>query len=369
MSSLRAERNAAWLGISLGVAFSVCFATGLLSWAIQHPPPWFTWFPRPVGLYRLTQGLHVATGIAAIPLLAAKLWTVYPKLWRWPPADDVVHAIERLSLLPLVAGAIFLLVSGVQNIFHWYPWAFFFPTDHLYAAWITMGALLIHIGAKASQARRALSHEGLLAAGASEPTTGGMSRRDVLRVAFGGAGLLTLVTLGETVGPLRHLDLLGPRRPDIGPQHVPVNRTAAEAGVTAAAADPGYRLAVEGAASGPMELTLDQLRSLGVYRAVLPVACVEGWSAQGEWRGVRVRDVLAAAGRPDAQVSVISLETGGIYTTSMLDRAQAQDPDTLLALELNGAPLSMDHGYPVRLIGPNRPGVQQTKWVGKLVLS
>ena len=42
------------------------------------------------------------------------------------------------------------------------------------------------------------------------------------------------------------------------------------------------------------------------------------------------------------------------------------DPHTLLALDLEGEPLSIDHGYPCRLIAPDRPGVLQTKWVGRL---
>ena len=94
-----------------------------------------------------------------------------------------------------------------------------------------------------------------------------------------------------------------------------------------------------------------------------------GWSGQAVWRGVRVRDVLKLAGRPGGRVVVQSLEQSGIYTSSELSPAQAQDPDTLLAVEVNGGPLDIQHGYPVRLIGPNRPGVQQTKWVGRLVLS
>lgn len=366
-SALRSERNAAWLGVALGVAFGVCFLTGLLSHLIQHPPHWFTWPSRPAGLYRLTQGLHVATGIAAIPLLAVKLWTVYPKLWRWPPVDDVVHGLERLSLVPLVAGSVFLLVSGTQNIFHWYAWRFFFPVDHYAAAWITIGALIIHVGAKATQTRRALSTAGREAADAVAPAEGGLSRRAVLRLAFGGAGLLTLVTLGETLGPLRRVDLLAPRRPDIGPQGVPVNRTASEAGVLAASAQ-AYRLVIEGGAEGPVALSLDELRALGQHEATLPISCVDGWSAQGAWRGVRVRDLLASIGRSDAGVVVHSVEQGGIYASSSLSPEQARDPDTLLALELNGSPLALDHGYPLRLIGPNRPGVQQTKWVGKIVL-
>src|SRR2546421_4536823 len=284
-----AERTAAVLGITLGVAFGVCFLTGLLSHLIQHPPGWFSWPARPAGTYRVTQGLHVATGIAAIPLLLVKLWTVYPKLWRFPPFDDAVDALERLSLFPLVSGAIFLLVSGTQNIFHWYPWRFFFPVDHYWAAWITIGALVVHVGAKATQARRALSagHADARDQGVAAPA--GVSRRAVLRLAFGGAGLLTLVTAGETFGPLRHLDLLSPRRPDIGPQGLPVNRSAEEAGVIAAANDPAYRLVVEGGSGGPVSLSVADLRALGLPTPVLPISCVGGWSGPAVWRGGPVR--------------------------------------------------------------------------------
>ena len=81
-------------------------------------------------------------------------------------------------------------------------------------------------------------------------------------------------------------------------------------------------------------------------------------------------DVLAQAGAsPDATVTVESLQKGGIYRTSELNSAHAHDSDTLLALEANGSILDIDHGYPVRLIGPNRPGVMQTKWIAKLVVA
>ena len=63
-----------------------------------------------------------------------------------------------------------------------------------------------------------------------------------------------------------------------------------------------------------------------------------------------------------------ALQERGRYNHSTLNRSHAGDGDTLLALELNGEPLALDHGFPVRLIGPNRPGVLQTKWVGRLVV-
>ena len=96
----------------------------------------------------MTQGLHVATGIASIPLLFAKLWTVYPKLFEWPPITGVAHAIERIALVPLIAGALFLLFTGLENINLWYPWKFNFPIAHYWAAWTTIGALIVHVGAK-----------------------------------------------------------------------------------------------------------------------------------------------------------------------------------------------------------------------------
>src|SRR5262245_18823973 len=142
--------SAAWLGLALGVTFAVCFVTGLWSHVLQHPPRWFTPPPRPAGLYRVTQGLHVATGTAAIPLLLAKLWTVRRRLTVWPPVRSAMHAVERLALLPLVGGAVFLLFSGTANVARWYPWGFYFPAAHYATAWITVGALVVHVGAKAA---------------------------------------------------------------------------------------------------------------------------------------------------------------------------------------------------------------------------
>jgi DMSO/TMAO reductase YedYZ molybdopterin-dependent catalytic subunit len=169
---------------------------------------------------------------------------------------------------------------------------------------------------------------------------------------------------------LRTLALFAPRRPDTGPQGFPVNRSAVAAGVVESARDPAYRLVIEGDVRRPMVLTLDDLRALPQRTATLPIACVEGWSASRTWRGVPVRDLLELAGASrDARVRVHSLQERLAYASSDLDPAQAHDHDTLLALEVEGEELHLDHGYPLRLIGPNRPGVMQTKWVTKLVVS
>jgi hypothetical protein len=160
-SPLHDERTAAWLGLALGVTFTTCFVTGLWSHLQQDPPSWFSPLARPAGLYRVTQGVHVASGIASIPLLLAKLWTVYPKLLQRPIVTGVASALERITLVPLVGGAVFLLFTGVANINLWYPWSFNFRTSHYWVAWITIGALVVHVGAKFTTTRRALAHRTL----------------------------------------------------------------------------------------------------------------------------------------------------------------------------------------------------------------
>ncbi|MFF4651507.1 molybdopterin-dependent oxidoreductase [Streptomyces sp. NPDC001380] len=354
---LHDPRTAVVLGRWLAAAFTVCFATGLLSHVLQQPPDWLRdGLPsRPVQGYRITQGLHVVSGIAAIPLLGAKLWTVYPRLFAWPPASGPVQAAERLGVGLLVAAALLELFTGLLNTAQWYPWPFPFRQTHYWAAWIAIGGLLLHVAAKAP----------LIAAHWRRPSprAGGADRRRFLLAVGAAVGAVTAVTAGQTVPGLRRLDLLAPRRPDIGPQGLPVNRTAAQAG-TASVDTAAWRLRVVG--PRPYEVTLAELRAMPQYEAELPIACVEGWSASARWSGVRVRDLLERAGAPaSSRVRVVSPDRGP-YGVTELGPHHASDPLTLLALRIDGEDLAADHGRPARLIAPNRPGVLQTKWVTRL---
>jgi DMSO/TMAO reductase YedYZ molybdopterin-dependent catalytic subunit len=148
-----------------------------------------------------------------------------------------------------------------------------------------------------------------------------------------------------------------------GPQRVPVNRTAAAAGITV---PQDWRLEIIWP-GGRHTLSLAELAALPQRTAELPIACVEGWSASAHWTGVPVVQLLRRAGAPTGRpVRISSLESDGLYATSTLPTAHATDPLTLLALRINGEQLSPDHGYPCRLIAPSRPGVLQTKWVARL---
>ena len=168
--------------------------------------------------------------------------------------------------------------------------------------------------------------------------------------------------------PLSRLAALAQRRPDEGPQGVPVNKTAGGAGVVRARDPPtGCRWRATSVARCRSASTSSP-PSHSTRRS--PIACVEGWSRSARWRGVGVGDLLALAGAGDAEtgVQVESLQRGGRYRRSTLNSSHVRDPETLLALEVNGERLHLDHGYPVRLIAPNLPGVLQTKWVARLVV-
>jgi hypothetical protein len=361
---LHDARTATSIGRWLGLAFAVCFVTGLVSHFMQHPPDWLANdIPsRPTWGYRLTQGLHVASGIAAIPLLLTKLWTVYPRLFEWPPLKSVRHALERLSVAVLVAGAVFELATGLLNTAQWYPWPFSFVPVHYAVAWLVVGALVLHIAVKAPEIKAHWTRHspGTLAL----PAQDGTDRRSLLAAVGAAVGAVTLTTVGQSFTLLKDLDLFAPRHPDKGPQALPINRTAVAAGV-GRIADEEYRLVVDGPRR--YTLTLDELRALPQHEVELSIACVEGWSKSAHWTGVRVVDLLERAGaQRHARVRVVSLQLRGGYRVSEMGHEHARDPLTLLALRLNGQELDPDHGYPARLIAPNRPGVLQTKWVGRL---
>ncbi|MFE2430488.1 molybdopterin-dependent oxidoreductase [Streptomyces sp. NPDC059373] len=361
---LHDARTATVLGRALGAAIAVCFVTGLISHYLQQPPGWAADVlpSRPVWGYRLTQGLHVASGIAAIPLLLAKLWTVYPRLFVWPPARSVRQALERLSIGVLVASVLLQIVTGILNTVQWYPWPWNFRPVHWALAWVAAGALLLHIAVKAPVIA---AHWSRRSPGTFElPATDGPDRRAFVAAVGAAVGAVTLTTGGQSFTPLKDFDLLAPRHPDHGPQGLPINRTAAAAAITPdRLAD--WRLQVAG--PRPYELTLPELRALAVHSAVLPIACVEGWSKNAHWTGVRIRDLLDRAGAPPgSRLRVVSLQQHGAYAVMEMGASYARDPLTLLALSLNGEPLSLDHGFPARIIAPNRPGVLQTKWVSRL---
>ena len=107
------------------------------------------------GCTRFTQGLHVTIGIIIVPLLLAKLWSVIPRLFAWPPVTGPVNALERIGILLLVGSAIFQFATGIANAQLYYPWHFNFVGAHYYGGLIFIASLVLHVAVKVPAMRRA----------------------------------------------------------------------------------------------------------------------------------------------------------------------------------------------------------------------
>jgi DMSO/TMAO reductase YedYZ molybdopterin-dependent catalytic subunit len=392
-SPLRETWLTAVLGTVLLVLVTLVALTGFLSHAAYQPDlgrnalvrpdlPFTTFFDWPTGpswLYALTQGIHVNAGLVAIPVLLAKLWSVIPRLFQWPPARTPAEAIERASIALLVSSTGFLFATGVANIQYWYVFDFDFVKAHYYAAIVFVAALAVHLVVKVPVALRAYRARGVLAplragvaesrpdagdhlaAAAPDPPT--VSRRGLLAGVGAGSLALLVANVGETIGgPLRATAFLAPRRQG----GFPVNKTAAAAKVTEDMVGADYRLVLRG---GPSELRLsrDELLALPQATHTLTLGCVEGWSTRQTWTGIPLRELAGRAGVPEpSELLVESLQPAGVLRQATLTAGQVADSRSLLALRVGGADLSMDHGYPARIIVPALPGVHNTKWVGRL---
>jgi DMSO/TMAO reductase YedYZ molybdopterin-dependent catalytic subunit len=379
-SPLRGPWLTSLLGLALLGLLAIVIVTGFLSHAAYDPDlgtnavvdrsrdlpliSAFGWPTRPVWLYAANQGLHVTVGIVVVPLLLAKLWSVIPKLWAWPPVASPAQGLERLTLLALVGSAGFQFATGIVNAQLWYPFHFGFVRAHYFGAVIFTAALLLHVAVKVPALREAARTRRAVLEPTAPTPEGTMSRRAFFGLVGGTMGALLVVTAGQSIGgPLRRLAVLAPRGGD--DNDFPVNITAATAGIDSAQTGGAWRLRLSGARM--LELDRAQLLALAQTSASLPIACVEGWSTTQDWSGVRLADLAALAGRPDAAtLHVRSLQKRGKFAQVTLSAGQLRDPRSLLALRVNGADLSLDHGFPARIVVPAAPGVHCTKWVAGL---
>jgi DMSO/TMAO reductase YedYZ molybdopterin-dependent catalytic subunit len=127
-----------------------------------------------------------------------------------------------------------------------------------------------------------------------------------------------------------------------------------------------WKLIVEGASP----VSLDQIKALPKVEHITQFKCIEGWNYIMKWGGARFSD-LARAHAPSGAIEKrwAGLETpDGEYYVG-LDRASAMHPQTLLAYEMNGLPLTNDHGAPLRLMIPVKYGIKNLKRIGKITFS
>jgi DMSO/TMAO reductase YedYZ molybdopterin-dependent catalytic subunit len=126
-----------------------------------------------------------------------------------------------------------------------------------------------------------------------------------------------------------------------------------------------WRLRVDGLVQRPLSLGLAQIASLAPAGVAADFACEEGWGVPDlRWEGVPVATVLAQAQpRPEARW----LRIGAGDFTVALPLAEALG-GALLAYRINGAPLTPEHGAPLRLVAPGRECYFSVKWVDRLTL-
>jgi DMSO/TMAO reductase YedYZ molybdopterin-dependent catalytic subunit len=133
--------------------------------------------------------------------------------------------------------------------------------------------------------------------------------------------------------------------------------------------DPAaWRLRVHGPAGAPRLFTLADVQALPAVSMTTELKCIEGWSNVVHWTGARLADFARhyRFGTADSLPDYVRLETpdGGYYVG--LDRASALHPQTLLCYAMNDAPLTPDHGAPLRLVIPVKYGIKSIKQIGVL---
>jgi DMSO/TMAO reductase YedYZ molybdopterin-dependent catalytic subunit len=375
------------------IGIPIEFVTGLLSYAAYNPRLGndpnpnhglfglylFNWATSPPWLYRVIEGTHVMLGLVLVPVVLAKLWSVMPKLFSWPPWTSVAQCLERLSVVLVVGGALSEMTTGILNID--YRDVVNFRSAHFYGAWAFMAGLAVHVFVKFGTMLRSLRSRRFTAelrvnlAGtrpeppdgslvAPEPAEPTISRRGVLALVGGSSLAVFVLTAGETIGgAARRLALFGThyRSPGTGPNHFPVNNTAVSRGIRAGEIGSEWRLVLVG--TRRVLLSRDELLAMPLTTADLPIACTEGWSTTQSWTGVPLADLARLAGATgDGPTLIKSLDSLALT----LSASQVSASSSMLALRVNGADLSVDHGFPARVIVPSAPGTHNLKWMSEI---
>jgi DMSO/TMAO reductase YedYZ molybdopterin-dependent catalytic subunit len=127
-----------------------------------------------------------------------------------------------------------------------------------------------------------------------------------------------------------------------------------------------YKLTVDGLVDEPFTLTYDELRALPPTMLTKDFQCVTGWRVlDTKWTGVQLSHLLDRAGVKANGRALRFVSFDGVYTES-LTLEQARRPDVIVAYDLEGKPLSSDHGGPARLYVAPMYGYKSCKWLERI---
>ena len=397
-SPIRGPWLTAFLGTLLIPAITVIALTGFIDhWAhfpqlgndtvgpagdipvLFHFPAWW-----PSWSYAVTQGTHVTLGVMVLPLVLAKLWSVMPKLFQRPAVRSIARALERISLLGLVASVLVEFATGILMMEDWVPGNFDYITVHYYGAWVFGTLFVLHTCIKLPAVRRAYRERGVL-----NPLMQGLDQTKPEPPDDGG---LAPDQPGRSHdqppwpardGGRRVVDHF--RRPSrrVDRRTVPAVRVAGAAWPRVRNRpqrfpDHPYRGAGRGHLGNDERRLAPHCRRC-THRLLHPRAATCDATVDANAHDHLHRRLVhdpaldrrpprrsgPAGGRSRWRHPAASLARGGLASPA-LSPSLYGDPRSLLALRVNGVDISLDHGYPARVIMPNVPGGMNTKWVSEL---
>ncbi len=133
---------------------------------------------------------------------------------------------------------------------------------------------------------------------------------------------------------------------------------------------PGWKLEVAGLVGKPASFALDELKALPARTQITRHDCVEGWSAIAKWKGAPLSEIMKKVElRPDARYAVfycMDTDDDGNAFYESIDLRDARHPQTILAYEMNGRPLPVEHGAPLRLRVETQLGYKMAKYIRRI---
>jgi DMSO/TMAO reductase YedYZ molybdopterin-dependent catalytic subunit len=129
-----------------------------------------------------------------------------------------------------------------------------------------------------------------------------------------------------------------------------------------------WRLSVDGLVGNKLTLSYDDLRALPSAHQISTFHCVTGWTVKNvHWRGVRLETIFEHA-QPHPSAHALQFVSAENPYLDYLTKQQALLPDVMLAYEMDGKPLSREHGAPLRLVIPEMYGYKGVKWLDRINL-
>jgi DMSO/TMAO reductase YedYZ molybdopterin-dependent catalytic subunit len=177
-----------------------------------------------------------------------------------------------------------------------------------------------------------------------------------------------------TPGPLRRILQTNEKlaRAYFSPSRLAPEFSEAKARMPKANGDIGLEDEVDAAEwkfqSGGRSFSLDEVKTLPRIEQVTELKCIEGWSQVVHWTGARFSDFATRFGIDNGAAYVAMATPDEKYFVG-LDRESAMHPQTLLCYEMNGAPITDEHGAPLRLVIPVKYGIKNIKRIGSIKFS